>query len=190
MRFFSGAAACIDLRLGDILFDAAMTAKSGENRQCESEGNFIYLNPGNKRHVTRRTGDAATMNHRTGQTGWTQGIRRALLLLTLGAVCLSTCPPIRASEPTSEQLEFFEKQVRPLLSERCYKCHSTRSEKLKGGLYLDSREGVMKGGEDGQILTPGDPGKSRLIEAINYGNPDLQMPPKSKLAGEQIAVLT
>src|SRR5579863_3318354 len=57
-----------------------------------------------------------------------------------------------AGEPTSDQLEFFEQKVRPLLAERCYKCHSAQSEKLKGGLLLDSLEGVMKGGEDGPVL--------------------------------------
>src|SRR5580693_2392096 len=57
------------------------------------------------------------------------------------------------TEPTPEQLELFEKKIRPVLVERCYKCHSARSEKLKGGLLLDSQEGVMKGGEDGPVIT-------------------------------------
>src|SRR6266576_2952086 len=92
-----------------------------------------------------------------------------------------------AAEMSSDQLEFFEKRVRPILSERCYKCHSTQSEKLKGGLLLDSREGVLKGGEDGPVISPGFPAKSKLIEAINYQNADLQMPPKGKLPDQQIA---
>ena len=111
-------------------------------------------------------------------------------LLLAWAVLLLAAVSLLASEPTSEQLEFFEKKVRPLLSERCYKCHSTQSEKLKGGLLLDSLDGMLKGGEDGLVLTPGNPAKSRLIEAVNYGNPDLQMPPKARLADEQIAALT
>src|SRR2546428_10780496 len=85
---------------------------------------------------------------------------------------------VLATEPTPEQLDFFEKKVRPIFAERCFKCHSARSEKLKGGLLLDSREGAMKGGEDGPVITPGAPEKSKLIEAISYRNPDLQMPPK------------
>ncbi len=105
-------------------------------------------------------------------------------------VCLPATVCLFAGEPTAEQLEFFEQKVRPLLAERCYKCHSAQSEKLKGGLLLDSLEGVMKGGEDGPVLAPGEPGKSRLIEAVNYDNPDLQMPPKGKLAEGQIATLT
>src|SRR6266478_1674630 len=93
-------------------------------------------------------------------------------------------------ESTSEQIDYFEKQIRPIFAGRCYKCHSTQSEKLKGGLLLDSREGVLKGGEDGPVITPGFPEKSKLVEAINYQNPDLQMPPKGKLPDEQIARLT
>ena len=94
------------------------------------------------------------------------------------------------AEPTTEQVEFFETKVRPVLAERCYKCHSHQSEKLKGGLFLDSQEGLMKGGEAGPVITPGTLEKSKLIEAINYENPDLQMPPKGKLPKEQIAALT
>ncbi|HEV3027153.1 MAG TPA: c-type cytochrome domain-containing protein, partial [Planctomycetota bacterium] len=55
-----------------------------------------------------------------------------------------------AAEP--RDLEFFEKKIRPLLTERCYSCHSAKAEKLKGGLYLDSREGIRKGGDTGPAL--------------------------------------
>ncbi len=85
--------------------------------------------------------------------------------------------------------EFFEKRVRPVLVERCYKCHSATSEKLKGGLHLDSRAGLLKGGDTRAALVPGEPEKSLFIEAIRYGNPDLQMPPKGKLPDTQIADL-
>ncbi|HXU76170.1 MAG TPA: DUF1549 domain-containing protein, partial [Methylomirabilota bacterium] len=96
----------------------------------------------------------------------------------------------QGAEPTTGEIEFFEKKIRPLLVERCYKCHSTGSEKLKGGLLLDSREGLMKGGDDGPVVSAGSPEKSKLIEAIHYQNPDLQMPPKGKLAETEIALLT
>jgi hypothetical protein len=94
------------------------------------------------------------------------------------------------AEPAAQPLEFFESNVRPLLADHCYKCHSVHSEKLKGGLLLDSRQGVMRGGEGGPVIWPGNPQKSRLIEAVNYRNPDLQMPPKGKLSDGQIAILT
>ncbi|MDB6037953.1 MAG: hypothetical protein JWM99_1794, partial [Verrucomicrobiales bacterium] len=106
------------------------------------------------------------------------------------AACLMTligCMEVAADEAATD---FFEKQVRPVLVERCFKCHSAQSEKLKGGLLLDSREGMIKGGDDGSALSPGSPEKSRLIEAISYSNVDLQMPPKGKLPDEQIKALT
>jgi len=50
------------------------------------------------------------------------------------------------AQPTKEGLEFFEKNVRPILSDRCYECHSTAKNSSKGGLILDSRDGAFKGG--------------------------------------------
>ena len=97
---------------------------------------------------------------------------------------------LAAAEPTSEQIEFFETRIRPLLSEHCFKCHSSTSEKLKGGLLLDSHEGLLKGGDAGPVITPEAPERSKIIEAINYENPDLQMPPKGKLKQTQIKDLT
>jgi hypothetical protein len=77
-------------------------------------------------------------------------------------------------------VEFFEKKIRPVLVERCYECHSAESKKVKGGLRLDTRDAVLKGGDSGPALLPGDPEKSLLIKAVRYGDPDLQMPPKDK----------
>src|ERR1044072_898481 len=93
------------------------------------------------------------------------------------------------AEADRSSAEFFEKRVRPVLAGRCYGCHSLQAEKLKGGLRLDSYAALMKGGESGPVLVPGEPDKSRLIEAIRYTNPDLQMPPKARLSDEQIADL-
>src|SRR5688572_15725080 len=84
--------------------------------------------------------------------------------------------------------DFFEKKVRPLLAERCFECHSP-AKKVKGGLRLDTKEGWATGGDSGPALVPGDLEKSLLIEAVRYGNQDLQMPPKKKLAVEEIAIL-
>ncbi|MDX1951580.1 MAG: PSD1 and planctomycete cytochrome C domain-containing protein [Verrucomicrobiota bacterium] len=87
-------------------------------------------------------------------------------------------------------IEFFETKVRPVLAEHCYQCHSEKSEKLKGGLLVDSREGMMKGGDTGASIVPGDPDKSLLIQAVRYTDEALQMPPKNKkLSSEQIADL-
>ncbi len=91
-----------------------------------------------------------------------------------------------AAELPREQLEFFEKKIRPVLVERCYECHSAAAKKNKGGLTLDTRDGVLKGGDAGPALVPGDPEKSKLIEAVRYKNRDLQMPPKSPLPPDQV----
>src|SRR5688572_20853772 len=96
----------------------------------------------------------------------------------------------RATPASSEGIEFFEKKVRPVLVEHCYECHGSTSKKIKGGLLLDTREGVLKGGDNGPAIVPGDPEKSLLIKAVRYTDPDLQMPPKDKkLSDAQIADL-
>jgi hypothetical protein len=97
---------------------------------------------------------------------------------------------LAASEFSALDLEFFEKKIRPVLVEHCYKCHSAKSKKLKAGLRLDHRAGVLKGGDSGPSVVSGKPEQSLLIEAIGFDNVDLEMPPRGKLAGEQIANLT
>ncbi|MES2309505.1 MAG: PSD1 and planctomycete cytochrome C domain-containing protein, partial [Verrucomicrobiota bacterium] len=89
-----------------------------------------------------------------------------------------------------DQVEFFENKVRPILANNCYKCHSVEQGTSKGGLTLDTRAGVLNGGESGPLLTPGDPEKSLIIHAIRYTDPDLKMPKKTKLTDDEIAALT
>ncbi len=95
-----------------------------------------------------------------------------------------------AAAPDAAGVEFFEKKIRPLFVDQCYKCHSQQSEKIKGGLLLDSKESVLKGGDTGPAIIPGEVEKSLLIKAVRYGDENLQMPPKGKkLSAEQIADL-
>jgi hypothetical protein len=94
-----------------------------------------------------------------------------------------------AADLTREQTDFFENKIRPLLADNCYKCHSTFAEKIKGGLLLDSREALLKGGDSGKAIVPGDPEASLLIKAVRYTDPDLQMPKNKKLDDDQIADL-
>ncbi len=86
-----------------------------------------------------------------------------------------------------EQIEFFEKKIRPVLAAQCYSCHSGQAKKLKAGLKLDSRAGVLKGGGSGPAVVVGDPGKSLLFQAVNYHDPDTAMPPTAKLEDRIIA---
>ncbi|HVX12951.1 MAG TPA: PSD1 and planctomycete cytochrome C domain-containing protein [Pirellulales bacterium] len=86
-------------------------------------------------------------------------------------------------------IEFFEKRVRPVLVEHCYECHSAEAKKLGGGLLLDSRAGLMKGGDSGPALEPGKPESSLLVSAVRYADQALQMPPNGKLSAAAIADL-
>jgi hypothetical protein len=114
---------------------------------------------------------------------------RALFPVVLGMAILGPPGVSQGGEPIDEvraaRERFFEQKVRPLLAENCYACHGTR--KQKGGLRLDSREAILKGGESGPAVVPGKPAESRLVEAINYDG--LEMPPTGKLAPEKVAVL-
>ena len=94
--------------------------------------------------------------------------------------------PRFAGTPSAEQAAFFESRIRPVLAERCYECHSAQSAKLKGGLLLDSRAGVIRGGDSGPIIAPGDPEASLLIRAVQRTDPALTMPPKQSLPPQAI----
>jgi hypothetical protein len=87
-----------------------------------------------------------------------------------------------------EQLEFFENKIRPILANHCLECHSGEKGKIKGGLNMDSKEDVLKGGDTGPALEAGNVQGSLIIKAVTWED-DLQMPPKKKLSDEQIADL-
>ena len=70
-----------------------------------------------------------------------------------------------------EDLEFFEKQIRPVLAEKCYSCHAADAKKLKGGLQLDHREHLMAGGDTGAAIVPGDIEKSLLVDSLPQRGP-------------------
>ncbi len=118
------------------------------------------------------------------------------MVLTVHAfVCALAFPMLlmAGEEPAASEAdrraedEFFETRVRPVIFDRCLDCHGR--EKSKGGLRLDSREAMLKGGESGPVVLPGKPDSSRLIAAIRYDG-DVQMPPKGKLKEEEIAALS
>jgi hypothetical protein len=90
---------------------------------------------------------------------------------------------------SAEDLAFFEKKVRPLLASRCQECHSARTKKKRGGLFLDSRDHILAGGDSGPAVVPGQPAKSLLILAVRHEHETLAMPPKGKLPATEIAVL-
>src|ERR1043165_3849321 len=97
--------------------------------------------------------------------------------------------PILGGEIDPAALKFFEEKVRPVLADNCYSCHSVAAKKLKGKLYLDSREGVARGGENGAVIVPGNTEKSRLILAVRYKPKDTEMPPDAPLKSDEVATL-
>jgi len=107
--------------------------------------------------------------------------RQLLFLLSLvGGLATfgTTASALLGKEPTPDELAFFESKIRPVLAQSCYKCHAETSSKVRGGLLLDTREGIRLGGDTGPAIVPGDLEKSLLIEAIRYTNPDTEMPPQ------------
>jgi len=102
-------------------------------------------------------------------------------------LCLIGMGSARAAEPTPEQIRFFETSIRPAFVEHCIKCHGPA--KQWGNFRLDTRDGLLKGGEGGEVVITGQPDKSRLMEAVRQANPDFKMPPEGKLSDRQIADL-
>lgn len=97
------------------------------------------------------------------------------VLLTM--IAFSACLPraIGADQPKSSDLEFFEAKIRPVLALECIDCHSTHG-KQNGGLVLDHREGLRRGGDSGAAILPGNPGASLLLQVIRHSIDDLEMP--------------
>ena len=110
------------------------------------------------------------------------GVRILLLLV----IAWSWPRPARADEPTAEQIEFFEKRIRPLFVDHCAECHG--EGRAKGGLRLTSGDALRRGGDSGPAVVAGKPDESLLIEAVGHRG-DVKMPPKQKLADAQIADL-
>jgi hypothetical protein len=117
----------------------------------------------------------------------------SLLLVSLtGSAAVWAQESAQSATPswTPQQLEFFESKIRPVLAEKCYKCHSENSDKLGGGLRVDTRAGLLEGGDSGPAIEPGKPRDSLLLQALQYKDDDYAMPPRAaggKLADTVIA---
>jgi hypothetical protein len=103
--------------------------------------------------------------------------------------CTGTWLLLSATAATAAEpgIEFFEKKIRPVLVKECYSCHAVSAKKPKGGLLLDSKAALLKGGDSGPALVPGKPSESLLLKAVRYTDPNLRMPPKTKLSDGVIA---
>lgn len=92
---------------------------------------------------------------------------------------------VTAQAIASEQMDFFENKIRPVLAQNCYECHSAAGKK-KGGLLLDSRPGWQAGGESGQVIIPGDAKKSLFMVSIRHEDEDLKMPKAGAMLDDKV----
>lgn len=106
-------------------------------------------------------------------------MKRCLFPLTI-----SLAATVAQAAPSAEGLEFFEKKIRPVLVSECYECHNLKKD--KGGLSVDSREGLLKGGDTGLAVVPGKPEESLLIASIKHTDADLKMPEKAPKLDDQV----
>ena len=113
-----------------------------------------------------------------------KSLHRAALALPLLVLLASLS---EAAPPDAKGIEYFETKVRPLFVKHCLECHSTTSPKLGGGLLLDSKDGILRGGDSGPALVPGQPDQSLIIKAVRHIG--LKMPKKDKLPDAAIADL-
>lgn len=116
--------------------------------------------------------------------------------LIVGAVVLLASGVMadeQAQKPDSSKTEgvaFFETQVRPILVKRCYECHSTETGAENGALVMETAEGIAVGGSRGSMFAAESPQNGLLYRAVDYSDPDLQMPPEGKLPNEELEILT
>lgn len=130
-----------------------------------------------------------------------RSLSAAILALLLLALCAAGGVTARAADDastkaesssessaqTAAKLEFFENRVRPLLAKHCYECHSAKSETLQASLRLDARSHLLKGGDTGPAVEPGNPDESLLIQSVRWEA--YEMPPRGKLKNAEVEVL-
>ena len=115
-------------------------------------------------------------------------LRFQIPFFALGGFAVACSLASAADTFPPEQIEFFEKSVRPVLAERCYDCHG--AHKHQNGLRLDSRAAVIRGSDYGKVVEPGNPSASKLIKAVRHAPGVEAMPKKGdKLPEAQIAAL-
>src|SRR6476659_521672 len=104
-----------------------------------------------------------------------KSVLHSLLIVASASIDLA------ARAEAEDGIAFFESKIRPVLVEHCYKCHSDRAKSPKGGLRVDSREALIRGGTSGPAIVPGGPAKSLLLRAIGHEDDVAEMPPDERL---------
>ena len=120
------------------------------------------------------------------------GRKRLVLLVGLvgvAPVSVDALPPRAPIGNSPEPARFFRDRIEPILRDHCFRCHSDRADQVEADLRLDSREALLRGGDQGPAVEPGEPDRSLLMTAVRYELDDLKMPPDRRLDDRQIADL-
>ena len=108
---------------------------------------------------------------------------RPATLVAIISMHVWLCTFVRSED--AEMAGFFETKIRPVLVAECYECHSSSSKNVKGGLLIDTRDGIRRGGDSGHGVVPGEPADSLILEAMRHDG--LEMPPEKKLDAKVVA---
>jgi len=98
---------------------------------------------------------------------------------------LFAAPGALVAGAPAPSIDFFEKKIRPVLTKHCYECHSAQAKKPKAGLLLDSKAGMLKGGDSGPAIVPGKGKESLIVKAMMHEG-DTKMPPRSEKVGKEV----
>jgi Planctomycete cytochrome C len=112
-------------------------------------------------------------------------MRTTLIIVTAVTAALSFAET--KMPPSAGRKVDFEKDVQPLLSQKCYSCHGDDAQ--QSGLRLDKRQNALRGGDYGPVINPGNSAESKLIKRLVNGDGGLQMPPTGPLADDEIGIL-
>ncbi|HZL99711.1 MAG TPA: c-type cytochrome domain-containing protein, partial [Planctomycetota bacterium] len=110
------------------------------------------------------------------------------LLAALAVLAGACAPSAPAGAPAQDGVGLPETAL-AILERRCFECHGPQAKKVKSGLRLSGREALLRGGDHGPSVVPGDPEASLLVQAIRWEDEDLEMPPKDRLPPEEVAAL-
>ncbi len=120
--------------------------------------------------------------------GYTRvGIKRERAMLSCRRLALAlVIGPLALAQTPADPVEFYKTRIQPLLASKCYACHT---QSALGGLRLDSRQSLVKGGNSGPAIVPGRPADSLLIQVVAHTHAKIKMPPGGRLSDSEIAVL-
>ena len=121
-----------------------------------------------------------------GSGRWWTGLVVALVVVSVGPVRGTGSVGAGTQAPSPEALAHFESKIRPVLAERCYRCHGSDPDRVRGGLVLLDAAGMLAGGDSGAVIVPGSPDESLLIDAIRYEG-SIRMPPDGRLSVDVVA---